>query len=100
MSDYPDTFRMAQDVLAAFGHVDILVNNAGITATTVRPRWTTSPGTRSSPSISTACLTARRSSSPHDQAGCGRIVNMTSVIGLTGNFGQANYAASKAAVPR
>src|SRR5262245_48954686 len=29
VSDFPDTFRMAQDVLAAFGHVDILVNNAG-----------------------------------------------------------------------
>ena len=30
VSDYPDTFRMAQDVLGAFGHLDILVNNAGI----------------------------------------------------------------------
>ncbi|MFI5027336.1 MAG: SDR family NAD(P)-dependent oxidoreductase, partial [Solirubrobacterales bacterium] len=30
VSDFPDTFRMAQDVLGAFGHVDILVNNAGI----------------------------------------------------------------------
>src|SRR6185503_483540 len=30
VSDYPDTFRMAQDVLREFGHLDILVNNAGI----------------------------------------------------------------------
>src|SRR5207249_528578 len=30
VSDYPDTFRMAQDVLAEFGHLDILVNNAGV----------------------------------------------------------------------
>src|SRR5881227_2726875 len=32
VSDYPDTFRMAQDVLKEFGHVDILVNNAGISS--------------------------------------------------------------------
>ena len=34
VSDYPDTFRMAQDVLREFGHLDILVNNAGINSDT------------------------------------------------------------------
>src|SRR6266540_1573569 len=61
VADYPDTYRMAQDVLKEFGHLDIFIDQM------LKQGW-------------------------------GRVVNITSVIGQIGNFGQANYAASKAGV--
>ena len=99
VSDFPDTFRMAQEVLAAFGHVDILVNNAGINSdkTFVKmdhASWRkvlaiNLDGVFNCTKVFVDSMLAR---------GYGRIVNITSVIGQIGNFGQANYAASKAGV--
>jgi 3-oxoacyl-[acyl-carrier protein] reductase len=99
VSDYPDTFRMAQDVLAAFGHVDILVNNAGINSdkTFVKmdhASWRkvlaiNLDGVFNCTKVFVDSMLKR---------GYGRIVNITSIIGQIGNFGQANYAASKAGV--
>ena len=99
VSDFPDTFRMAQDVLAAFGHVDILVNNAGINSdkTFVKmdhASWrkvlaTNLDGVFNCTKVFVDAMLKQN---------YGRIVNITSVIGQIGNFGQANYAASKAGV--
>jgi 3-oxoacyl-[acyl-carrier protein] reductase len=99
VSDFPDTFRMAQEVLAAFGHVDILVNNAGINSdkTFVKmdhASWRkvlaiNLDGVFNCTKVFIDSMLGR---------GYGRIVNITSVIGQIGNFGQANYAASKAGV--
>ena len=99
VSDFPDTFRMAQDVLAAFGHVDILVNNAGINSdkTFVKmdhAAWRkvlaiNLDGVFNCTKVFVDDMLKRS---------FGRIVNITSVIGQIGNFGQANYAASKAGV--
>jgi 3-oxoacyl-[acyl-carrier protein] reductase len=99
VSDFPDTFRMAQEVLAAFGHVDILVNNAGISSdkTFVKmdhASWRkvlaiNLDGVFNCTKVFVDSMIKR---------GYGRIVNVTSIIGQIGNFGQANYAASKAGV--
>jgi 3-oxoacyl-[acyl-carrier protein] reductase len=99
VSDFPDTFRMAQEVLTAFGHVDILVNNAGINSdkTFVKmdhASWRkvlaiNLDGVFNCTKVFVDAMLAR---------GYGRIVNITSIIGQIGNFGQANYAASKAGV--
>ena len=99
VADYPDTFRMAQDVLREFGHLDILVNNAGINSdkTFVKmdhASWRkvlsiNLDGVFNCTKVFVDQMLARS---------YGRVVNITSVIGQIGNFGQANYAASKAGV--
>jgi 3-oxoacyl-[acyl-carrier protein] reductase len=99
VSDYPDTFRMAQDVLRDFEHLDILVNNAGINSdkTFVRmdhASWRKVLGTNLDGVFNCTKVFIDQML----RQGYGRVVNMTSVIGQIGNFGQANYAASKAGV--
>jgi 3-oxoacyl-(acyl-carrier-protein) reductase len=99
VADYPDTFRMAQQVLKEFGHLDILVNNAGISSdkTFVKmdhASWRkvlaiNLDGVFNCTKVFIDQMISRN---------WGRVVNITSVIGQIGNFGQANYAASKAGV--
>jgi 3-oxoacyl-[acyl-carrier protein] reductase len=99
VSDYPDTFRMAQDVLREFGHLDILVNNAGINSDKTFTKmdhasWRKVLGTNLDGVFNCTKVFVDQMLAQ----GYGRVVNMTSVIGQIGNFGQANYAASKAGV--
>jgi 3-oxoacyl-[acyl-carrier protein] reductase len=99
VSDYPDTFRMAQDVLREFGHLDILVNNAGINSDKTFTKmdhasWRKVLGTNLDGVFNCTKVFVDQML----KQGYGRVVNMTSVIGQIGNFGQANYAASKAGV--
>ena len=96
----PDAIEPAvASVLERFGKIDVLVNNAGITrdrslAKMSRDEWDVVLQTNLG---SVFHLTSRVL--PHMvQAGYGRIVNISSVIGLHGNFGQANYAAAKAGI--
>ena len=99
VSDYPDTFRMAQDVLREFGRLDILVNNAGINSdkTFVKmdhASWRKVLGTN----LDGVFNCTKVFIDSMIKQNYGRVVNITSVIGQIGNFGQANYAASKAGV--
>jgi len=99
VSDYPDTFRMAQDVVREFGHLDILVNNAGINSDKTFTKmdhasWRKVLGTNLDGVFNCTKVFVDQMLTQ----GYGRVVNMTSVIGQIGNFGQANYAASKAGV--
>jgi acetoacetyl-CoA reductase len=86
-------------IVERFGKIDVLVNNAGITrdrslAKMSPEEWDVVLQTNLT---SVFHLTARVL--PHMvKAGYGRIVNISSVIGLHGNFGQANYAAAKAGI--
>ena len=97
VADYPEAQRMAREVLEEFGHVDILINNAGINSdhTFVKmdlASWRTVLSINlDGPFNCTKVLVDQMI-----KAGWGRIVNITSIIGQIGNFGQANYAASKA----
>jgi len=99
VSDYPDTFRMAQEILREFGHLDILVNNAGINSDTTfvkmnHAAWRRVLGTNLDGVFNCTKVFVDQMLAQN----YGRVVNMTSVIGQIGNFGQANYAASKAGV--
>ncbi|NNF56910.1 MAG: 3-oxoacyl-[acyl-carrier-protein] reductase [Rhodothermaceae bacterium] len=86
-----------QAVLDAWGSIDVLVNNAGITRDTLMIRmseddWDTVLETNLK-SVFNFCKAAYR---PMMKQRGGSIVNISSVVGVTGNPGQANYAASKA----
>jgi 3-oxoacyl-[acyl-carrier protein] reductase len=99
VSDYPDTFRMAQDVLAAFGHVDILVNNAGINSDKTFVKMDHASWRKVlAINLDGVFNCTKVFIDSMLKQGYGRIVNITSIIGQIGNFGQANYAASKAGV--
>ena len=85
------------DVLKAFGHIDILVNNAGLTRDNLLIRmseeeWDAVLGTN----LKGAFLFAKAVARPMMKQRSGAIVNISSIVGLIGNPGQCNYAASKA----
>jgi len=89
--------QLIQDATAAMGGVDILINNAGLTRDTLAMRmkdedWdmVLNVNLKSAFQLSRACLKGMM------KARFGRIISITSIVGVTGNAGQANYAASKA----
>ena len=87
----------AEKILAECGKVDILVNNAGVTRDGLLMRmsdadWDTVLDTN----LKGAFLVTKAFSRAMIKARTGRIINISSVIGLIGNAGQSNYAASKA----
>jgi acetoacetyl-CoA reductase len=99
VSDFPDTYGMAQEIFKTFGHLDILINNAGITSDKTFRRmdhasWRKVLATNLDGvfNCTKVCIDGMV------ERGWGRVVNITSVIGQIGNFGQVNYAASKAGV--
>jgi 3-oxoacyl-[acyl-carrier protein] reductase len=99
VADYPDTFRMAQSVLAEFGHLDILVNNAGINSDKTFVKMDHASWRKVlSINLDGVFNCTKVFVDQMLKQNYGRVVNITSVIGQIGNFGQANYAASKAGV--
>jgi 3-oxoacyl-[acyl-carrier protein] reductase len=87
----------AEKILTECGKVDILVNNAGVTRDGLLMRmsdadWDTVLNTN----LKGAFLVTKAFSRAMIRARTGRIINISSVIGLIGNAGQSNYAASKA----
>jgi 3-oxoacyl-[acyl-carrier protein] reductase len=85
-------------VLAEFGGLDILVNNAGITKDQLLLRMTEDEFDRVIDVNLKGTYNFIRATARTLMKSRGRIVNITSVVGVTGNAGQANYAASKAGV--
>lgn len=84
-------------ILEKHGRIDVLVNNAGITRDTTmkkmqREQWDAVIGTN----LTGAFHTCKAVMPGMIEQKSGRIINISSVIGLMGNFGQANYSASKA----
>lgn len=86
-----------ETAMQAFGKIDALVNNAGITRDTLIMRMSEDDwDTVLSTNLKGAFLTSKAVIRPMLRQRSGRIVNLTSVVGLVGNAGQANYAAAKA----
>jgi 3-oxoacyl-[acyl-carrier protein] reductase len=97
VADHAAVQTVGGQILEEFGRVDILVNNAGVTRDGLSMRmsvedWDTVLNTNLKGAFNFAQALMR----PMIKQRSGRIINITSVIGLIGNAGQANYAASKA----
>jgi 3-oxoacyl-[acyl-carrier protein] reductase len=99
VSDYADAERIIQITKDTFGQIDLLVNNAGITRDNLLIKMTE----EEFDSVSNTNLKGTFNCTKHIarimmKQRFGRIINIASVVGITGNIGQANYAASKAGV--
>ncbi len=85
--------------MADFGALDILVNNAGITRDNLLMRMTEEAWDEIMNVNLKSCFnTVKAASRTMMKAKAGSIINITSVVGVKGNAGQANYAASKAGI--
>jgi len=96
-SKFDDAQALVDAVVEEFGTVDVLVNNAGITRDTLLMRmseeqWDEVINTN----LKSAFNLTKAVQRPMLKARKGSIINMSSVVGVSGNAGQANYAASKA----
>lgn len=94
----PEQIQAAfKHIVDTSGRIDILVNNAGITRDGLVARMKESDWDAVlTTNLKGAFLCAKAASKPMMKQRWGRIVNITSVIGFTGNAGQVNYAAAKA----
>ncbi|HEY9898239.1 MAG TPA: 3-oxoacyl-[acyl-carrier-protein] reductase [Pantanalinema sp.] len=95
-----DVDRLIKDVLSwGDGKIDVVVNNAGITRDTLLLRmseedWDAVLDTN----LKSVFLVSKAVAKPMMKQRAGRIINVSSVVGVMGNAGQANYAASKAGI--
>lgn len=97
ISDSAAAERMVAEVLERYGRLDVVVNNAGITRDALAVRmsdedWQAVIDTN----LSGAFYVSRAAAKPMMRQRSGSIVMISSVVGLVGNAGQANYAAAKA----
>ena len=97
VSDTASVVQLVADVESAFGSVDILVNNAGLTRDNLVMRikdddWNAVIDTN----LRGAFAATRAATRGMMKRRWGRVINITSIVGIIGNKGQANYAASKA----
>lgn len=97
VADFEDSQRVADEVNKDFGSIDVLVNNAGITRDTLLMRMTEEQwdmvmeiNLKGTFNLTKAVLR------PMMKQRKGSIINMSSVVGVSGNAGQSNYSASKA----
>ena len=97
VSDFLDAKRMVDQAIEELGSVDILVNNAGITQDTLMLKMTEEDFEKVLKINLTGAFNMTQAVLKQMiKAREGAIINMSSVVGLMGNIGQANYAASKA----
>lgn len=99
ISNYEDAKRLIDEAYSNFGTVDVLINNAGITKDNILPLMTEDEfdqviDTNLKGTFNCCKHIARRMIKQKQ----GRIINISSVVGLAGNAGQVNYSASKAGV--
>ncbi len=99
VADWDAVKRMTDQVIRDWGRIDILINNAGITRDGLLLRMKEEDWTAVlEVNLNGTFHCTKAVLQPMTKQRYGRIVNIASVVGVTGNSGQANYAASKAAV--
>ncbi len=98
-ADFASAEQLVVDVVADFGTLDVLVNNAGITRDTLLMRMSEEQWDEVlRVNLKSVFNLTKAATKPMMRAKNGSIINMTSVVGLMGNAGQANYSASKAGI--
>ena len=99
VSGFNDAEKMVNEVISRFGRIDILVNNAGINWDGVIWKMTEEQWDRVLDINLKGYFNYIRAVSPHfREQQSGKIVNVTSINGMRGKFGQSNYSASKAGI--
>lgn len=98
-ADYTQAEDLIKAFLGDFGQIDALINNAGITADTLMLRMSEDQWDRViDVNLKSVFNLTKHAMRPMLKARAGSIINMSSVVGVFGNAGQANYAASKAGI--
>ncbi|MCU0471553.1 MAG: 3-oxoacyl-[acyl-carrier-protein] reductase [Arcicella sp.] len=98
-SDYKQAEELMNSVVADFGTIDVLINNAGITKDGLLMRMTEEQWDAViQVNLKSVFNLTKAATKPMMKAKMGSIINLTSVVGIRGNAGQANYAASKAGI--
>ena len=98
-SDFESAQQLSKDVMEEFGSIDVLVNNAGITNDNLLMRMSEEDfDSVMTINMKSVFNMTKAVTTPMLKARAGSIINMSSVVGIKGNAGQANYAASKAAI--
>lgn len=99
VSSHEKTQQMAKNVNEHFGQIDVLINNAGITADATLPKMKQEQWDRVIAINLTGVFNCTQAVVPYMlERGAGRIISTSSVVGIHGNFGQTNYAATKGGV--
>ena len=98
-SKFDDTDRVVNEIVSDFGQVDVLVNNAGITKDTLLMRMTEEQWDAViNVNLKSVFNFTKAVQKTMLKQRSGSIVNLSSVVGVSGNAGQANYSASKAGI--
>jgi 3-oxoacyl-[acyl-carrier protein] reductase len=99
VTDSEAVTKLVEGLAEKWGQVDVVVNNAGITADTLIPRMTDEQwDSVIATNLRSVFLFTRVASQVMMRKRSGRIINISSVSGIMGNAGQANYSASKAGI--
>ena len=99
VSNYDDCERFVKQVIEKYGHIDVLVNNAGITRDSLLIRMKEEDFKQViDTNLGGTYNVTKNVISYMMKAHSGRIINISSVVGIVGNAGQTNYSASKAGI--
>ena len=99
VADFEACGKMVENMIAQFGHIDILVNNAGITKDNLMIKMSEADfDAVIETNLKGTFHMIKHMYRPFLKQKAGRIINLSSVTGILGNAGQANYAATKAGV--
>ncbi|MEO8514132.1 MAG: beta-ketoacyl-ACP reductase [Ignavibacteria bacterium] len=99
VSDKSSAYMCMNDTMKRFGSIDILINNAGITSDASLAKMSEEQFDKViNINLKGVFNMTKYASLPMAEKNYGRIINTSSIVGLYGNFGQTNYAASKSGV--